>query len=380
MSENGDAVFHGGDFDDLLAQIVRHSDDAILTKTLGGVVQSWNRSAERIFGYCEEEMVGSHISRLIPIDRLAEEADIIARLRAGTAVDHFETVRRHKDGTEIDVSISVSPIRDRDGNVAGASKILRDIRERKRAEARAQLLQAELAHVARLYAMGQMSSAIAHELNQPLTAINNYMGAARRTLQAGGGEAIAPALQMIDKAANQILRAGAILKSLRGFVEKRESRRGLEDINSVVEEAVSLGLTGAAHENVSVALDLDRTLAPVMIDRVQIQQVLINLIRNAYEAMQAVRRRELTITTAALPDGFAQVTVRDTGPGLAPDVRRRLFLPFVTTKESGMGIGLNICQSIIESHGGSIGALADVAGGAAFRFNVPLARRIEAAQ
>ena len=370
LTQLKEEVARGEKLDMLLAQIVADSDDAILSKTLDGTITSWNRGAQRIFGYTAAEVVGRHISLLIPPDRLAEEDAIITRLRAGEGIDHMETVRRARDGTDIAVSLSVSPLRDKDGAVTGASKIIRDVREKKQSEERLQLLQTELEHVARLNAMGQISSGIAHELNQPLTAIGNYINAARRTLAGAQPDASNIAIDLMSKAGDQIRRAGGIIRGLRDFIEKRDRRRQPEDVNEVIHEGLTLGLAGMAQENVRVVLKLGDGLPDVLVDRVQVEQVLINLIRNAFEAMQEVSDRVLTITTAA-EDGFVQVTVQDTGPGLSDDVRKRLFLPFVTTKSTGMGIGLNICQSIVEAHGGTIVERGRAGHGAAFRFSLP---------
>ncbi len=367
------------DVDRLLAQIVLSSDDAIISKSLDGTITSWNPSAERIFGYGAAEAVGANIAMLIPSDRKAEEERIISELRAGRDVEHYETVRRHKNGDEIFVSVTISPIRDGAGKIVGASKIVRDIGERRQSELRMQVLQSELAHINRLSSMGQMSSAIAHELNQPLTAIGNYVKAARRTLEKIGPESLERARDAMDKAAAQVLRAGAIIRNLRDFIEKRESNRAPQCLNTVVKEAIALALLGGAHHNVHVRLALEPNLPSVLIDKVQIQQVLINLICNGIEAMQAVDTRELGIETAIDSKDFARVTVRDSGPGLTDAVMKRLFQPFVTTKEKSMGIGLKICQSIVEAHGGSILALPDVEPGAAFRFCVPFAGQREAA-
>ncbi|HTT97037.1 MAG TPA: PAS domain S-box protein, partial [Rhizomicrobium sp.] len=364
--------------DRLLANIVESSDDVILSKTLDGIVLSWNAAAERIFGFSAAEMIGQPITAIIPEDRLSEEADILSRVRAGESISHFETVRRHKSGREIIVSLSVSPLRDADGTIVGASKIARDVTEQRKAEGKAAELQFELFHTTRLTAMGQMTAAIAHEVNQPLTAIANYVSAARRTISALGDDASAlKAKELMSKAAEQALRAGAIIRNLRDFVEKRESHREPHDINKVITEAVALGMAGAAHTDVKIRLDLNASLAPVLIDKIQIQQVLLNLIRNSVEAMAATRERELALSTAPDEPGFISVTVADTGPGLPEQVAERLFKPFSTTKEQGMGIGLSICHSIVEDHGGLIWLLPDVTKGTAFRIRLPLFSHIE---
>jgi two-component system sensor kinase FixL len=161
---------------------------------------------------------------------------------------------------------------------------------------------------------------------------------------------------LIEKAATQTSRAGQIIRQLRDFVEKRESARSMVNMNSVVEEAITLASVGSADANVKTAVELAGSLPPVLIDKIQVQQVVINLIRNAVEAMQHVAKRELRVKTAADEEGGVEVTISDSGPGLPPEVAGRLFHPFVTTKEKGMGIGLSICQSIIEAHGGRIWA------------------------
>lgn len=358
--------------DRLLAQIVQFSDDAIVSKTLDGVITSWNASAERIFGYSAAEAIGKHISLVFPPDRLAEEDEIVARLKSGQSVRHYETVRLHKDGREVLVSLSVAPIHDGSGALIGASKVARDITERKRAEAQTLALQDELAHFGRLSAMGQMSAAIAHELNQPLTAVANYVNAAQRLLE--GDSPAAPKLhsarEAMDKAAVQTMRAGTIIRTLRDFVEKRESERSLENLNNVIREAVTLGMLGHKHSDVKLSLTLDPAITAAAIDKVQIQQVLLNLIRNAMEAMAKTECPELVISTAAEAAGV-RITVRDTGPGISPEVASRLFEPFVTTKEDGMGIGLKICESIVEAHGGTIEAINGDPG-AIFVIHLPL--------
>jgi two-component system sensor kinase FixL len=355
-----------------LAAIVESSGDAIIGKDLNGTITSWNAAAGDIFGYAAEEATGRNISMLIPHDRLAEEKHIISQVKAGQRIDHYETVRLRKDGSEVLVSLSVSPIRDSVGHIVGASKIARDVTEKARQTAQLLTLQSNLAHVARLSAMGQMSTSLAHELNQPLTAIANYVSSAHLmlkgncTLQDKSG-----ALDAIEKAKIQALRAGSIIKQMREFVQKRDAGRIPDDLNVVVEEAISLALAGS----VSYGTKLNRELSPdrlmVLINRIQVQQVLVNLIRNSIEAMADSTERALTFLTGQ--DGkFAFVIVRDTGCGLAPEVRAKLFHPFITTKEGGMGVGLSISQAIMEAHGGKIEILDNDKPGTAFRVHVPL--------
>ena len=359
--------------DRLLAEIVRCSDDAILSKTLDGEITSWNRAAERIFGYSESEAVGRNVSFLFPPDRLDEEVQIVSELKAGRDVDHYETVRLHKNGSEILVSLSVAPIRNSAGEIVGASKIARDITEKKHADAHARLLQSEIAHYARVSEMGQMSAEIAHELNQPLTAIANYVQAAKKTLTDNPSpEKLKLSIDLIERIGGQAIRAGSIIKKLRAFVEKRSAERTQEDVNSLIEEALAFASVGFSAPLVDVSLSLAKKLPRALVDKVQIQQVLLNLIRNGMEAMEGCKKRTLSIGSRRASEGLLVISVSDTGPGLAPEIEGRLFEPFVSTKEEGMGIGLNICRNIVEAHGGSISAGNGKNGGAWFEIMLPV--------
>lgn len=353
-----------------LADLVESSNDAIVARANDGTIRSWNRAAELMFGYSAAEMVGQS-AELAPTQR-DEARAAIEHLQLGEPVFHYETIRPHKDGRQVQVSFTASLIRNQKGEIVGTSGILRDITERKQREAQTIVLQNELAHVARLSEMGQMSAALAHELNQPLTAIVNYVSAAQRMLgHDPSPQKLASALEAMEKASAQTLRAGAIIRNLREFVEKREADRNREDLNLVIGEAIALGAVGAADAGVELKLDLVPGPLPVRVNRIQIQQVLVNLIRNGIEAMAGSPQRMMSLTTSREKD-FAIVIIRDTGPGLPPEIRTRLFQPFVTTKEKGMGIGLNICQSITESHGGKIEVPVNDQGGAVFRISLPL--------
>jgi len=247
--------------------------------------------------------------------------------------------------------------------------------ERTSHERRLLELQTELLHVSRLNAMGQMTAAIAHELNQPLAAIANYASAAKRTLDHMDADASAldRALEFIDKVQSQTLRAGGIIKNLREVVEKRKSERAPEDIGSLVKDSVALVLFGTHDAHIVTKLDIAADIPAVMIDKVQVQQILINLIRNSIEAMEQVEAKKLTITTRLGVAGFVDVTVQDTGPGVPLDVMAKLFQPFVTTKGGGMGLGLMICQTLAEANGGRIWSLEGLATGAGFCFSLPIA-------
>jgi two-component system sensor kinase FixL len=348
--------------------------EAIITIDERGLIESFSPAAARLFGYAPDEVIGKNINILMPSPYREEHDGYLARYRAtkekriigkGRVV-----VGQRRDGTTFPMELAVGEVR------LGADRhlftgFIRDLTERQTTEHRLQELQAELLHVSRVSAMNQMASALAHELNQPLSAITNYMNASIRTLNAGSEPAqIARVREMMEKASAQTVRAAQIIQRLRSFIEKKDTVRTPENLNKVIEEALALGLVGVADSNVRVRVVLAPDLPSVLVDKVQLQQVLINLIRNAVEAMQDMATRELIVSTQA-NDDIVQVSVLDCGPGLSEQVSRRLFQPFVTTKEKGMGLGLTICQSIIEAHAGRIWATTRDGGGAAFHFRLP---------
>ncbi len=344
-------------------------------------MDSFSSAASQLFGYDPADVVGKNVKILIP----PFQKDLVESPRPGakqagqpSVSENRVVVGQRRDGSIFPMELAVGEIRG--GPKRLFTALVRDLTKRRSTDERLEDLQAQLLHVSRLSVMGQMSAAIAHEINQPLAAISNYVKAARRVLDAAGGEAatIRHAQELIDKAAGQVHRASAIIRNLRQFVEKRVSRREPEDINKVIQEALALAFVGTAHHGVKVQLDLDENLPPVSIDRIQIQQVLVNLIRNGIEAMHSAARRELRITTARGDHRTAFVTVEDSGAGLSAEISARLFQPFATTKDTGMGIGLSICRSILQAHGGRIWLLKSDADGTSFRFSLPLAQNLKA--
>lgn len=246
--------------------------------------------------------------------------------------------------------------------------------ERKRAEAEMTRLQSELAHVSRWNAMGMMASTLAHELNQPLSAIANYLAAARNTLNRPAASHSVPVTEILAKAGDQVKQAGAIIASLREFIDRREVTRTPQDIGKVITEAMALGLVGYEQLGLKVHTQFAPGLPPVPVNKIQIQQVLVNLFRNAVDAMRATQIRELTIRAAREHGDTVLVSVSDTGPGIPSEIVDRVFEPFTTTKGAGqgMGLGLKICKSIIETHGGTIWITSTSGSGASFHFRIPL--------
>jgi two-component system sensor kinase FixL len=354
-----------------LAAIVESSDDAILSTDLSGIVTSWNEGARHLYGYSAQEIVGLPIGMLVPPDRQDEGPRILDLIARGDRIEHYETIRVRKDGTAVDVSLTVSPMRNTEGRIIGASKIARNIGLRKAHECRIQELQGELLHATRLVSAGQLAAALAHELNQPLSAILNYAGVLEELAAAISGAQGEMLREVVKKITAQTGRAGEVIRRLRAFVAKRESEQEIQDLNRTVEEALALGMVGSSYANVHLTTDLASDLPPVRIDRVQIQQVMINLLRNAVEAMHDSPRRELRVSTARDGASFVQASVADTGAGLPPEIVPTLFQPFITTKGQGLGIGLSICRSIIESHGGKLWVEPNEDGGTVFSFRLP---------
>jgi two-component system sensor kinase FixL len=328
-----------------------------------------------LFGYAAAEVIGHNVSRLMPSPYREEHDGYVNRyLRTGDrriiGVGRV-VVGRRADGSVFPMELHVGEMWP--GGRRHFTGFVRDLTETQRTQKRLQDVQAELLHASRLSAMGRMASVLAHEINQPLTAIANYLQAARQFTLNDGPGASARVADALEKAAGQTTRAGDIIRRLREFVSKGKAERRPEDLNHVVQEAGALAQIGAREYGIHVHFRLHPAPPLVLIDKVQIQQVVLNLVRNAMEAVQDTDRREIVITTMAPVAGqTAEVRVTDTGPGLAPEISSKLFQPFVSTKLHGMGLGLSICREIIEGHGGHLQAEAAKGGGTVFWFTLPL--------
>jgi len=361
--------------DALFQTLIATAVDGIIVIDGRGTIQIYSAACERLFGYTAAEVIGSNVKMLMPSPYREGHDDYIHNYQ-GTGVKRIigigrEVVGQRKDGSTFPMYLSVGEgLQESEVMYVG---IIHDLTSRNLTTRRMQEIQNELLHVSRLSAMGQMTAALAHELNQPLTAVLNYINAARRTAANVDEPQTQRMLELLDKAATQTSRAGQIIRQLRAFVEKRESARNLLNMNTVVEEAIALAAIGSADADVRTIVELAPDLPPVMIDKVQMQQVIINLVRNGVEAMQQVARRELAVRTLLDGEGGVEVRISDTGQGLPPEVASRLFHPFVTTKEKGMGIGLSICATIIEAHGGHIWSTPGEERGTNFHFSLPAA-------
>ncbi|MGY4327218.1 two-component system sensor kinase FixL [Bradyrhizobium sp. LB7.2] len=358
-----------------LQSILQTIPDAMIVIDGHGIIQLFSTAAERLFGWLEHEAIGQNVRILMPEPDRSRHDNYIARFRTNgdphiIGIGRIVTGKR-RDGTTFPMHLAIGEMRS--GAEPYFTGFIRDLTEHQQTQARLQELQSELVHVSRLTAMGEMASALAHELNQPLAAISNYMKGSRRLL-AGCTDPNTPKIESaMDRAAEQALRAGQIIRRLREFVSRGESEKRVESLSKLIEEAGALGLAGAREQNVQLRFNLDPDADLVLADRVQTQQVLVNLFRNALEAMAQSPRRELVVANSRIADDVIEVEVSDTGSGFQGDVISNLFQTFFTTKETGMGVGLSISRSIIEAHGGRMWAESNASGGATFRFTLPAA-------
>ena len=355
-----------------LQSILETVPDAMVVIDERGTIQSFSATAERLFGFTIGEVQGRNVSMLMPAPYRHEHDSYL---------DHYQTtgerkiigvgrvvVGQRKDGSTFPMELSV-------GEVALEGKrqfigFVRDLTRRQENERLLHEMQSELLHISRLSTMGEMASALAHELNQPLSAVANYLQGSKRLLQNIPDDRTPAITQALDKATEQAVRAGQVIHRLRDFVARGETENRIESIKKLVEEATALSLIAAKDQSVRMNLQHDPSIDLVLVDKVQIQQVLLNLLRNAIEAMQTTERCELNVSTNPAENDMVAVKVADTGSGISPDIAAQLFKPFVTTKRQGMGIGLSISRTIIESHGGQITVEPNPGGGTIFCFTV----------
>lgn len=359
----------------LLNSILETVPDAMIVIDDHGMIQSFSATAEKLFGYDEAEVLGHNVSMLMTTrDREAHDRYLSRYLDTGER-RIIGMARRviglRKDGTTFAHELAIGEARGRGRRVF--TGFIRDLTQRESAAAQLAELQSELLHISRVTAMGTMASTLAHELNQPITAVANYVETSLALLQADEPGSNAIVQEALAEAAAEAHRAGKIVRRLRDFVARGELDKTVEILADIVDDACALGMVGAATPMIDIERAIDPTTGPVLVDRVQIQQVLINLMRNAVEAIPAERGGVIRVTARTQGD-FAQVTVTDSGAGLAPGIIANMFGAFASTKRDGMGLGLSICRTIIEAHGGRIWAESRPIG-TAFHFTVPRAGR-----
>lgn len=354
--------------------ILDTAPDATIVIDDKGTITSFSTAAVRQFGYAKEEIVGQNVKMLMPEPYHAEHDGYIHRyLTTGEkriiGIDRV-VVGRRKDGSTFPMKLAVGEMQSGGRNFF--TGFIRDLTEREQTEARLQEIQDELARLARLSELGEMASTLAHELNQPLAAIANYSQGCVRMLS-GLDDPVAGRIRgALEETAKQSLRAGEIIRHLREFVIRGVTEKSSQDVRKLIEEAGALALVGSREQGVRSVFDFAADTNKILVDRVQIQQILINLMRNAMEAMRGGDRRELVVRTMRDGDTHIAIEVADTGPGIPDEIAARLFQPFVTSKASGMGVGLSISKRIVEAHGGSISARRNEAGGATFRVTLPV--------
>ena len=370
LSEAHRAHLEAGRREALLSSILDTVPDALVVINDHGRIQSFSAAAERLFGYTAAEVLQCNVSLLMPSPYREQHDKYLARYlttgeRRIIGIGRI-VVGLRKDNTTFPMELMVGTV-DLPGEQLFTG-FIRDLTERQDRERRLHELQAELIHVARLNELGQLVSALAHEVNQPLAAIANYINGARRLFAAGnqaGGQ------QAVERVAEQADRARQIIRRLRDLVKKTESTKQRESVPVTIEEAAALALVGVG-QGLKLEIRVAEDAAEAVIDKIQIQQVLINLMRNAVEAMAAMARREITVGASRIGE-MVEIRVTDSGPGLPQSVRDRLFQPFVTTKPDGMGVGLSVCRAIVEAHGGELHGGDATGGGTVFRFTVPSA-------
>lgn len=354
-----------------LRSILETIPDAMIVIDERGAILSFSTAAEQMFGYREGEVLGENVSVLMPSpDR--EQHDQYLDNYLGTGKRKIigigrVTNARHRNGATFPIDLHIGEARIDEERVF--TGFIRDLTERQQTELRLHDLQSQLAHVSRVTAMGTLATSIAHELNQPLTAIANYVETSRDLLVAPDAETLEIVREALQECADQSVRAGQIVRRLRDFISRGESEHRIESLARVVNEASALALVDSGARTTEVELRLDPKADKVLIDRIQIQQVLLNLIRNAIEAMTDSRTQRLRISSR-LDGEEVRVTIEDSGPGLAPEVAAQLFQPFISTKSLGMGLGLSICHTIVNGHGGRIWANSSALGGTSFHFTM----------
>jgi two-component system, LuxR family, sensor kinase FixL len=357
----------------MLQTVYDTSPDAIIVIDDKGLVRSYNKTAEKLFNYSAQEVLGQNIKLLMP-PYFAEQHDGYLERYKRTGERRIIGIGRivtgqKKDGSTFPVELSIGEAITKDGRFF--TGFIRDLTERQHYEQRVHELQEELIHASRLASLGEITSMVAHEVNQPLSASGTYLEVAREFLTSGPVENHARGLKAIEQAAAQIRRVGDTVRRIKEFARKKALELADEDINRIIEEANAIASVGSKAKSIRTTFDLSTAKPLARVDRIQIQQVVMNLVRNAIEAMTDQERRELVLKSDINAVGQVEISVFDSGPGVSEIAAKYLFTPFMTTKKEGTGLGLAICRTIVEAHGGELWTEKSPLGGAAFKFTLP---------
>lgn len=375
IDKHNGASLSAADSAALLQAILDTVPDAMVVIDELGQITSFSATAERMFGYKESEVIGCNVNLLMPEYQAAVHDSYISRYLQTNERQIIGTSRivegKRKDGSLIPIELTVGEARV--GEHRAFTGFIHDMTEKFETEARLQEVQAELMHALRLSAAGSLASALAHELNQPLTAIANYVATGRDLAADGNPKNSVIIQEALDEAGKEALRAGQIIRRMRDFVSKGELEMQVLPLAKLISDATMLGLLGAREKGVSWSIEIEPGINMIVADRVQIQQVMVNLMRNAIEAMEGEPVKFLTISARPRSKEMAEILVADTGHGISAEMRDQLFLPFVSTKARGMGLGLSICRTIVEAHGGQLTVEAAPDRGTQFTFTLPRA-------
>ncbi len=355
-----------------LRSILASVPDGMIVINENGQILAFSSAAEKLFGYKAEDVIGQDVSQLMGgHDQYNHQNYIGAYLKTGKrhiiGVGRVVSAKR-SDGTMFPVDLKIGEARVGDHFLFTA--FVRDLSEQRRNELRMQEMQAELVHFSRMSAVGTMASALAHELNQPLTAVANYLEAGRDLLDSDSEDAHEILHEALDEASRQAVRAGEIVRKLRGYVSRGEIDARSVPLTPLLTDSIALARISGDLADIPIDKQIAADIGAVMADPIQVQQVIINLLRNAAEALHGVAAPRIFLEASRGPDDFITVEVCDNGPGMSEEVRKTLFKPFMTSKSQGMGLGLSICQTIIEAHGGKIEAIPSADGGTCFRFTL----------
>ncbi|MAF50278.1 MAG: hypothetical protein CMM10_18645 [Rhodospirillaceae bacterium] len=362
------------DSEEKYRKLVETSHDLIWSVDAEGRFTFVNQASIITHGYDPDEMVGKPFTDFMTAEQAKIDMAIFAKIKDGADFFDLESVHLKKDGSPVYLSFNAVVLRDDSGNVLGTTGTAKDITRRKLAEEQSRRHQEQLAHVTRVATMGEMATGLAHELNQPLAAITAYINGSLRHLKSEDppSESI---IEALEKASEQAIRAGNVIQHLRDFVRRKDSKSENVDINDAVKKAMQLIKADLDSNQVVLTLDLSQPPAAVVGDPILLQQVILNLARNSVDAMKSKDpgSGELTISTSAEDNSFS-IGIKDNGPGIDPKHQEQLFDPYFSTKKSGLGLGLPICRSIINEHGGQIWYEPAPINGAAFHIRLPLSK------